>query len=222
MSRPACRIPRLVVTLLFGLSCAAAMAQAPLCAPFLKEIRVKVGSTAEEGTRSDFHYCIYFGDEESGRIDEDTGRQHCQQTLFLLHPTVESASGMAVPAPHRWYAIRHAAGDPAPRALLEDRVWRSVPCAARHVLAALGVDDDDLLLISCQFLSGSISVCYHPRFDRDRAFYEQKLQVLQSYIAAHDLREEVPVSRVLNRHEDFAGAPRGPTSRQEGVSCAYN
>jgi hypothetical protein len=180
----------------------------------------------------DFHYCIYFGDEESSRIDDDTGRAHCQQTLLLLHPVVEVASRMAVRAPHRWYAILQTAGGSSTRSLFEDAIWRSVPRAALHILAALGVDDPDLILISCQFLSGSMSVYYHPRFDRDRAFYEQKLRMLRNYLAAHDPWEEIPVGRVVHEYGDCVRAapavpaptlvrePPGTASRQGGASCA--
>ena len=58
--------------------------------------------------------------------------------------------------------------------------------SSKHVLSALGTDDEDLIIISWNGLSGSISISYHPRFNNDRAFYDGKLKVLTDYVQTHD------------------------------------
>jgi hypothetical protein len=208
---PASPIRNVIIAAAFALACAGAAAEGPRWVPVLKCIPVG-------GSRADFHYCIFFGDEESDRIDEDAGRARCRKSLLLLHPVEDVASRMAFRATRRWYAILTNAGNSCTRDLYDDSIWRSVPIAARHVLVALGADDPDLILISCQFLSGSMSVYYHPRFNRDRAFYEERLRVLRDYLATHDLWEDLPTDRAADGYRDCAHA--GPAAAPRVTSAA--
>jgi hypothetical protein len=63
-------------------------AQCRIYAPRVKQIRVITGSGKPNvsGTDSvDVNYCLYLGDPETDRIDEESGRAHSQQNLMLLH-----------------------------------------------------------------------------------------------------------------------------------------
>jgi hypothetical protein len=174
--------------------------------PFVKEIRAIVGSVGvPAGVSYDVHYCLYLGDEGTERIDQETGRARAQQTVRLLHPVPEAAARMVPPAPHRWYAIcQNGAAGATTVPLLQERTWNAVPAALRHVLAALGVDDPELLLVSGQLVSGSISVYYAPRHDRDRAFYEEKLRVLLRYMEVNDLGTDLPLKNVVRSESGAA------------------
>ena len=174
--------------------------------PFVKEIRAIIGSSGvTAGVTYDIHYCLYLGDEATDRVDQESARAHIQQNVRLLHPVPEAAARMTPPAPHRWYAIcQNGAADAVTAPLLLERTWKGVPAALRHILAALGVDDPDLLLISGQLVSGSISVYYAPCHDRDRGFYEEKLQTLLRYMEANDLRTDLPLRNVVRSESGAA------------------
>jgi hypothetical protein len=88
--------------------------------------------------------------------------------------------------------------------LLVERTWREVPAPVRHILFALGIDDPDLITVSFQILSGSISIYYHPRYQRNRTFYEGKLQILREYMKNHDIQKDLPLNAVI--HTDDAAA----------------
>jgi hypothetical protein len=194
--------------LMFSLALSAG-GQCRIYAPRVKQIPVIVGSNTSSvsGTRSvDINYCLSFGDEETDRIDEESGRARSQQNLMLLHPVPEAASRMSSPTPHRWLT-KCLNGFVAPEMaipLLVESTWKKIPAPVRHVLVALGIDDPDLILVSCQQLSGSISIYYSPRYQRDRAFYEAKLEILNEYLKNHDPRTDVPLSSVV--HTDDAAA----------------
>jgi hypothetical protein len=193
-----------MVLLLF--STAASDSQSRPWAPYVKEIRAIVGSAGVLASVSyDIHYCLYIGNEETNRIDQETAMVHAQQSVRLLHPVPEAAARMSPPSPHRWYAIyQDGAARTTTTALLQENTWNGVPAPLRHALAALGVDDPDLLLISGQLLSGSISVYYAPSHDKDRAFYEEKLRKLLKYMEGNDLQKDLPIQNVIHIDRDAA------------------
>jgi hypothetical protein len=194
--------------LMFSLTFATG-AQCKIYAPCVKQIRVIVGSRkpSVSGTTSvDVNYCLYLGDEDTDRIDEESGRAHSQQNLMLLHPVPEIAARMNPQPPHRWYAkcLNGSLRSDTSTPLLVESTWKEIPTYVRHILVALGIDDPDLILVSFQVLSGSISVYYNPRYQRDRAFYERKLNILQDYMKSHDIQKDLPLSAVI--HMDGAAA----------------
>ncbi len=174
-------------------------AQATFFRPTVRTITAMVGPASLETAAAAPHYCLYFGDERTAAIDEETGRARAQRTLMLVHPVVEAVPWTQPAAPDRWYLVLRGGfgGAPVCRLLVEE-AWRNVPAPARHVLAALGLDDPDLLLVSWQLVSGSMSVYYHPRFDRDLEFYRGRLAAMERYIATHDLGEELPLGNVVH------------------------
>jgi hypothetical protein len=197
-----------VIVLVF--SAVTVFGQVKTCPPRIHRIATVVGprerNTAGEST-TDFHYCIYFGDEETSRLDEVSGRAGAQRNLLLLHPVVEVASRMLPQAPHRWYALLVAEAGVRRTGLLTESTWPMVPAPVRHVLAAFGVDDPELVSISYKTLSGSISVYFDPRHDRDLAYYGNKLDRLLEYLNAHDLQEDLPLQNIVRNEDDAAWSP---------------
>jgi hypothetical protein len=184
-------------------------AQCRIYSPCVKQIRAIVGSSKPNvsGTDSvDVNYCLYLGDQETDRIDEESGRAHSQQNLMLLHPVPDVAARMNPQPPHRWYAkcLNGSLRSDTTSPLLVETTWKEIPAPVRHILVALGIDDPDLITVSYQILSGSISVYYNPRYQRDRIFYEGKLQILREYMKSHDMQKDLPLNAVI--HTDDAAA----------------
>lgn len=197
MSRICTGAALLLLSLLGGAG--AVDAQSAFFTPTVRAITATVGTASSGGQGTDVHYCIYFGDAKTAEIDETTGKLREQRALMLVHPVAEGMAWLHPAAPHRWYVVLRGGARAAPVArLLLPEVWPEVPAPARHALAALGVDDPDLILISFQLVSGSMSVYYHPRFDRDREFYEARLLILQRYAEMHDLCQDLPLGNVVH------------------------
>jgi hypothetical protein len=198
---PPVSLPRIkAFTLALLLASCAARGQTPDFSAQVRGIPFKSGLTELGDTQWDVHYCLYFGDEQARLADDDPVTARATRTLMLLHPVPEVAQRMQPAAPHRWFVIaRGGSGTTPPAALLVDAVWKRVPTAVRHVLAALGLDDPDLILISCRLDTGTISVFYHPRFDRDRALYECRLDALKRYLRVHAWSGDLPLGNLVHR-----------------------
>ena len=142
-------------------------------------------------------YCLYLG-SDAARQDDEKGAG-ASRTLWLVHPV---ATGL-------WYAACADAGGcgavGGPRLLLQAETWRQVPAAAQHVLDALGVDDPDLVLVSCRLDSGSLYVYFAAWRQADLAFFQQKLALLRAYIRGHDMDRVVPLGEI----EKGRGTPTG-------------
>jgi hypothetical protein len=80
--------------------------------------------------------------------------------------------------------------------VFEQTAWKVIPPLARNVLIALGPMDDDLILISWNGISGSLSVFYSPHVQRDWSFHAAKLAMIQEYLKAHSLDEDIPFNRI--------------------------
>ena len=130
--------------------------------------------------------------------------------LSLVHPVAAVASAMKLTADRRWYAA--FTGSPGGvvvnrfEPLLSPGAWGSVPAPLRHVVAALGLDDADLVLVSSNLNTGSISVYFVPSHDTDRAFYQGKCDRLARYIRGHDMDSELDLEQVLASPEEGADA----------------
>ncbi len=171
----------------------------PVCAlptPYVKEqvSEVSVTKGTSTTTTADTTYCIYFDNQENEKYDDS----RVVDDLMFLRPSKNVAENMT-PAKKRWYAILANASSnlTVVGALLDTEVWARMPAAMKNILVGLGVDDEDLVLILLNLRSGSIKVYYHPRHDHDRAFYEQKLGLLQSYLDDHDANQDIPLDEVV-------------------------
>ncbi len=60
-----------------------------------------------------------------------------------------------------------------------------------------GIDDEDVVLVLLNMRSGSIKVYFQPKHDHDRAFYQRKLDVIQSSLDGHDADKNIPFEDVV-------------------------
>jgi hypothetical protein len=150
-------------------------------------------------------FMLYLGNPETELLDSSTARSGVVWSVSLVHPVSErggfpvagSGTSPKGPARNRWYVtetdsarniVRHAP-------LMNRSVWHTIPVLARRVLLALGPDDEDLILIAWNGISGSLSVFYNPRVQTDRAFHENRLAMLLGSLNEHGT-EDVPYERI--------------------------
>ena len=133
-------------------------------------------------------YCLYLGTDETRALDlVDDGLSN----ISLVHPVPAVAARIKEKAPNRWYAsyVDETAGvvrtGLAP--LFSDTVWRTIPAPLLHIVAAFGLNDPDLILISENLQSGGVSIYFDPSHDSDKAYYMAKLGLLSAYLEAHDI-----------------------------------
>jgi hypothetical protein len=165
-------------------------------APYVREITYIVETITSTSVvrQAETMYCLYVGSKETERIDQQAAEAHTILNVSLAHPVPAVAAGLRVQDSQRWYAIftdsdRNFA---SVRPLFEESTWSKIPVLVRHVLGALGADDQNLILVSWNGLSGSVSIFYQPRFDHDRAFYEEKRKVLMNHMETWDVGEPLP------------------------------
>ncbi len=105
----------------------------------------------------------------------------------------------------RWYAVFIDSHQAFPNIspLLDESTWSMIPFMAKHILRALGTDDEALVLVTSNGLSGSSSIFYHSRFDKDRAFYEGKQRVLTDYMKTHDVRDDVSLRMIVEAKDGY-------------------
>jgi hypothetical protein len=166
--------------------------------PYVREINyaVETISSSNETRQAETMYCLYIGSRATERIDQRAAEAHCIWNVSLVHPVPAVNASLPVHALKRWYAmlIDSHRNFTKISPLFEESGWSMVPVLAKHTLSALGTDDEDLILVSWNGLSGSISIFYHPRFNNDKAFYEGKRKLLMDYMETHDVREDVSLS----------------------------
>jgi hypothetical protein len=140
-------------------------------------------------------YCLYLGNEKTKELDDVPSLAN----FSLIHP-IEKFNNLD--AAKRWY-ISYSTGDPNRPGflvpLLETENWSRTPKLLKHILMAFGPDDNDLILISYNVFSQSVSVRYHPRFEKDKAYYEGKLQILQTYWNSHNLEDDISLDDMMLR-----------------------
>jgi hypothetical protein len=170
--------------------------------PYVREINyfVETISGTEESRQAETMYCLYFGSKQTERIDQQAAEAHFILGVSLVHPVQAVAAGLPIQAESRWYAtlIDGRRNITTTNALFEESGWSIVPVLSKHILLALGTADEDLILISWNGLSGSVSVFYHPRFNSDRRFYEEKQKLFKEYAATHDIRADILLSDVVD------------------------
>jgi hypothetical protein len=163
--------------------------------PYVREINylVETVSSSNDIRQAETMYCLYVGSKKTERIDQQEAEGHSILNVSLVHPVPTVTASLPVHALKRWYAMlidsQRSITKISP--LFEERGWSMVPVLVKHILSALGADDEDLILIAWNGLSGSTSIFYHPRFNDDKAFYEGKRKVLVDYMETHDIREDV-------------------------------
>ncbi len=155
---------------------------------------------------SEFLYCLYVGNEETEKIDRQAEKSQVTVNVSLVHPAPGAGPVLRSNAGERWYV---AQTDSTRRfvkigPVFDQMAWNVIPRLARHVLLALGPNDDDLILISWNGMSGSLSVFYSPRVQKDRSFFDSKLAMIQKYMETHDLDDEIPFNRIAPEPETSA------------------
>jgi hypothetical protein len=151
-------------------------------------------------------FMLYLGNPETERIDSAISPGGATWSLSLVHPVSEqsgfpvagSGTSQKAAARNRWYVTETDTARNVMRSgpLMDRSVWRTIPVLARSVLLALGPDDEDLILIAWNGISGSLSVFYTPKVQTDRTFYERKLEVLRGYMVEHGSQDDVPYERI--------------------------
>lgn len=151
-------------------------------------------------------FMLYLGNAETELLDSALARGEVTWSVSLVHPVSEqsgfpvagSGTSPKVAARNRWYMTETDTARNIRRhgPLMDRTVWGAVPVLARRVLLALGPDDDDLILIAWNGISGSISVYYAPRVQTDRAFHEKKLALLLGTMDEHGAQDDVPYERI--------------------------
>lgn len=170
--------------------------------PYVREINYFVDTFSRNvvSRQAETMYCLYFGSRETERIDQRATEAPSILNVSLVHPVRTVAAFLSVQAEKRWYAtlINSRQNLAITSPLFEEKGWSIVPVLAKHILLALGADDEDLILISWNGMSGSVSVFYHPRFNNNRRFYEEKLKLLMEYLATHDTRADISLGDIAD------------------------
>ena len=142
-------------------------------------------------------YCLFLAGD---RVEPDY-LSGTINNVALVHPVPAVMARMGQKAPRRWYAAYTGSTGAVVvngfQPLLSEEVWKTIPARMRHVLAAMGIDNADLVLVSCNLNTGSIAVYFLPIHDKDRAYYERELQLLQSYVRTHDMDADLGLDQVL-------------------------
>jgi len=185
---------------IFFLSLASAHGQAaPRYHPTLKEIGSGTYVNGKPVTGPPAGYCLYIAGD---RTEPDyLAWTSTVNNLSLVHPLPQVAAQMDLKARGRWYASRISAlgGDAENRLvpLLTEGEWRTIPAPLQDIVAALGIDDSELVLVSSNLNSGAISVYFLPAFDKDKGYYERKLDVLARYVSTHDMDVRMSLQEIL-------------------------
>lgn len=154
-------------------------------------------SSLEDGKRTDAvhnEYYLYIGTEETEKMDKEMAENHIQIGYMLSHPPKESTYNYPG-APGNWYVqlTDTTRGLNVVAPVFRSDVWPTIPQVVKHILVALNYKDENLILISTNAVSGSISILYHPKFDRFKIFYNIKLKILERYFDKNSYHEQVPI-----------------------------
>ena len=194
------------VFLLFGMG-GAFLAAAPRQA-YVRQVHYVVESFEgdQRTLQAQSLFMLYLGNPETERLDSVTSRGGVTWSVSLVHPvsgqggspSARSGASPTAAARNRWYVTETDTARNLMRSgpLLNRSVWRTIPVLARQVLLALGPDDDELILIAWNGISGSLSVFYTPEVQTNRTFYEGKLEVLRGYLDEQGSQDDVPYERI--------------------------
>jgi hypothetical protein len=191
---------RMVLVVMLVATAGCSNAEQRYCFPSVRQIDFVVASFSDglSTRQSEFLYCLYVGNEETERIDREAEKSQVTVNVSLIHPVPGAGPVLRSNARERWYVTQTDSTRRFVRIgpVFEQASWNVIPPLAQHVLLALGPSDDDLLLISWSGISGSLSVFYSPRVQKDKSFHEAKLAMIQEYFRTHDIDEEIPYSRI--------------------------
>jgi len=199
---------KLLAMILLFLRAIAGWAQPGPSTAYVRQIDYVVQSFAggEVTSEAKALFLLYMGNPETERLDRLAERSGAVWTICLVHPVrgPESPSGTraggASPADARsqWYVTENDTrrGIVRRAPLLDRATWRGVPVPARRALLALGPQDKDLILISWNGISGSLSVFFAPSLQEDRAFHERKLETLKKYLDTYGSNADEPFDPV--------------------------
>jgi hypothetical protein len=165
---------------------------------YLKTIEVEIGTS--NGKKIEENYFLYIGTEESELADEFLAFNHVIGSILLIHPIKgDDRLDFGFEAEKRWYAwvVDNIDQVSMIAPLLVPDVWNSIPPILKHVLNALDLNDNDLILIDLNMRSGSISIWFAPKYSTDKNFHLRKLNRLIKYLDSHDVYEEIYLS-VIN------------------------
>lgn len=166
---------------------------------YVKQMKVMLPKY-EDGKHSETEYTeyyIYIGSEDTERVDREVTQNGIKASLMLVHP----AEGVEAPGPMAmgWYAhmFDNSRGINMSGDLFTEQVWSTIPFIMKHIIYALGVNDRELLLISTELYSASISIFYDDRYKDNKRFHQNKLAELIEYFETHDLTEDISLSDML-------------------------
>ena len=197
-----------VIGIVASLGAAPGWAQAGPPAVYVRQIDYVVQSLSDGQATCEAQslFLLYVGSPETEEIDRVAERSGVLWSICLVHPAsaedgsarVPAGAAPAVDARDGWYVTEtDTRRGLVRRAPLTNRgAWRDVPVLARKALRALGPQDENLILISWNGLSGSLSVFYAPKLQGDRPFHERRLKILQDYLEAHRGEDDVPFDTV--------------------------
>jgi len=187
----------LALLFLFGLG-SGLFAQKDAYRWYVRTIELKVTFWEDDEQKTEYReeYLLYFGNEKTLEVEAQLARSRMGFGAMVFHPIPEVTESMSFQAPERWYVqpYDHSKHDsPKLYPLFEDRVWNNMPQNIKLIIMALDYKDDDLILIHMRGNTGSISICYHPKFDEDKEFYGAKLEQLLDYLNnLEDPEKEIP------------------------------
>ena len=198
-----------LLTILLCVGIAAAEAAAAPLLPYVREVDYAVDTFAD-GTcsrQAESLFVLYVGNAETELLDRAAEHAGIAKAVSLVHQYPSARPSGAMPGltsrgGDGWYLSEVDSERSLARQgpLMERAAWERVPLLARQAYVALS-RDADLVLISWNGFSGSLSIYFTPAVQEDRAFYDRMLQVLRSYLEAHG-GDDVPFERV---------DPAGPT-----------
>ncbi|HUJ76690.1 MAG TPA: hypothetical protein VL359_17635 [bacterium] len=148
-------------------------------------------------------FVLYVGNAWTQRVDREAEHSGACWQICLVRP-VADARRAAAPADRAsrggqdpWYLTEIDSQKAMLRRgpLLTREAWQTVPLLARHAYLALRADGQ-VILISWNGFSGSLSIYFSPEVQEDRGFYEQELRNLTAYLEAHGHEADVPFERV--------------------------
>jgi hypothetical protein len=206
-----------VFILVWALAGAAVASAQDAPAPCVRQIDCVAVTLSGDGCEREVQsiFMLYIGSPETERLDACAERCDISRGVCLTHPAGPpegpgglSGVGAGASSRSRWRVTETdtEAGIVRRGVLLSPAVWTSLPLIVRQSVLALGPDDERLILVSFNGISGSLSIYYDPAVQSDRAFHEARLEVLRSYLAAH-AGEDAPYERI-----DPAGAVGGFTA----------
>ena len=208
------RIGLLVIPLCLGIA-AAETAAAPLL-PYVRQVDYAV-DTMVDGSSSrqvQFLFVLYVGNAETELLDRAAEHAGIAMAVSLVHPQPSVRPAGAMPGvtsrggggwylsevdSQRWLARQGP--------LMERSAWQRIPLIARQAYVALRPAGQDLVLISWNGVSGSLSIYFTPAVQADRRFFDAQLEILKAYLQAHEGESDEPFE-----HVDPAGPVGAVTS----------